>query len=321
MMRIEYSDAAMLPSAQVFPRTPIVSAMAQLALDYPEDRLLRAVGRYHFLTVYQLLRLLGYKQGTKRTVEKRLAALEASGHLIRKRGYTQGPGQAPAIFVLGPEGRDYLKKSLPLRRRFRPSDTWRRDFLEHVLGLNDVLIAAERLAEDANGLIWLAEMQHDQILQETPFVVSMPNGQTASLVPDAWLDFRFPRAGQRPLRECYWVEFDRGTERQDAFRDKIRKIIALSINPASYEERFATNNLTVAFVTWPEHQPELRRDMLLSWIRDEQRRSGELRPDLFFVTALDAAVLSPQEVYCAPVWMTPFAEEPMPLIEPPEGGA
>lgn len=310
----------MLPSVQIFPRKPIVPPMSTRTFGHPEHRIVSAVGQFHFLTITQIMRFLGYSRGTKRTIEKRLSWLTANDYLIGKPGFSQGAGLPPTIYRLGTEGRTYLTGQLPLRRRFRPSDIWKREYLEHVLGLNDVLIAAERLAEESSQTIWLAEIQHDQLLQETPFTISRPDGRRASLVPDAWLDFRFPRVGKRPLQECYWLEYDRGTERQDAFREKIRRIIALSLAPDAYEERFGTNNLTVAIVTLPEHHPELRRDMLLAWIRDESRRVGGVREDLFFVTTLDASRLSPAEVFCAPVWITPFSGALLPLIELPVGG-
>lgn len=311
----------MLPTAQVFPRTPRRRGVPPGTFGTPESRIVLAVGQYHFLTIPQIMRLLGYRQGTQRTIEKRLAWLTANNYLIGKAGYSQGPGKPRSIYVLGKRGRSYLEGQLPLRRRFRPSDTWKREHLEHVLGLNDVLIAAERLARDAAEVLWLVEMQHEQLLQGQPFLVPMPDGRRHLVVPDAWLDLRVLRAEQRPLQECYWIEFDRGTERQAAFREKIRRIIALAASPEAYEARFGTNNLTVAIVTLPERQPQLRRDMLLSWIADELSRAGEPRQDLFFVTTLDAATLSPADVFCAAVWQRPGADELLPLIELPEGGS
>lgn len=288
---------------------------------HPEHRIVDAIGRYHFLTIRQIMRVLGYRSGTKRTIEKRLSWLAAHEYLLGTPGYSQDAGLPPTIYRLGKQGRDYLEGQLPLRRRFRPSDVWKREHLAHVLGLNDVLIAAERLALESQETIWLADMQHDHLLQERPFRVTLPYRQSVSVVPDGWLDFRFPRLDKPPLRECYWVEYDRGTERQDAFQEKIQRIMALALAPDAYEARFGTNLLTVAIVTLPEQQAELRRNMLLTWIRDEARRVGGVREDLFFVTTLDAAILSPTDVFSSPVWATPFSGERLPLIEVPEGGA
>jgi hypothetical protein len=318
----------MLPTAQVFPNPPIaVPAQPRTApavtapTGTADDRILRAIGRYHFLTATQVTRLL-YRPGSKRDVEKRLAGLVKRGYLLALPGYSQR-GRPPAIYTLDRQGRGYVEGlGIPVRARFRPAElrALKFPFHDHTLALNDVLIALERLAARLPDRLWLEEVRHEQLLRERPLTVALGDGRTAGVVPDAWLDLRFPRPDRRPLRECWWLELDRGTEGQRDFREKVANLIAATVAGA-YQDAFGTDLLTVAVVTVPERNPAQRREQLLRWIEQELGRLGLTdQADLFSVTSQDAARVDPAAMFLAPTWYVPFGTEPLPLLEPPGVG-
>ncbi len=288
---------------------------ARAVVGKAEDRILRALGRYHLLTAEQITRLL-YRPGSLRDVQKRLAKLVAAGYLIPKRGYSRSTGRPPAIYALGRRGRDYAAAAgLELRHRFRPGEERGYLFYAHTLALNDVLIAAERLAA-RTGRFWIETMLHDQLLQQTPLRVTLHGGRPARVVPDAWLDLRFSRPGERPIRECYVVELDRGTERQRDFRAKVEALIAATEGP--YQDAFGTDLMTVAVVAAPERNPDQRRRQLLEWIEWElERLDRPDQADLFYVASLDSAAVSPEDLFCSASWYAPFSGVPAPLWEIP----
>src|SRR5205807_2314431 len=115
--------------------------------------------------------------------------------------------------------------------------------LQHVLELNDFLIAASLLPRVVPS-ISLVEMRHDLDLKKTPVKVTverrMPYGdridEKVTVIPDGWLDFRMVVPDRRkPRRRCIVVELDRGTSSVAPFKSKLRALYAYAISE-DYQE-------------------------------------------------------------------------------------
>src|SRR5215203_4144493 len=80
-----------------------------VTIGQPEDTILRAVRRYHYLTALQIARVAGYRSTSLTYVQTRLKRLVDAGYLQRpsfpRVGHT---GSSPLVYTLGRKGRQYL---------------------------------------------------------------------------------------------------------------------------------------------------------------------------------------------------------------------
>lgn len=311
----------MLPAAQVFPRTSLsVQQPRAHTITRPHDRILQALGRFHYLTAKQLTRLL-FTPGMTRDVQRWLSELTLMRYVASEEGFSQGAGRPPRIYWLDRAGREYVSAlGLWVPDRYRRSERGqlKRLFYEHTLALNEALISLELLARPDTGL-WLEELIHEQRLKREKLRVAWPDGQLRYAEPDTWVDLRVARAGQSPLRFPLVIELDRGSEEQRQFREKIRTLLALIDGP--YQEHFQTEYVTFAIIVADPDRPEHRCDQLRAWTEAELRVLGRVADgELFFFTATPAASSPPDAMWLAPNWHVPFAPSPQPLLVVPEGG-
>ena len=177
--------------------------MRNPALTAPDERILLAIGRMHYLTNEQLRRL--YYGQSLSYVQERTRKLAQLGYLLRlelksaRRG-----GSSPIVYSLDRIGRSFVEEAgYSLPSRFRKSEILAASpmHLEHTLAVNDVLIAFEQL----QGSVSLLEYWHERDIKR----MSLP------VYPDAWIAVR-----DGDLKTAYLLEVDRGTEKQVAFRDR-----------------------------------------------------------------------------------------------------
>jgi hypothetical protein len=172
-----------------------------------DEQILRWLLRYHYLSSRQLCRL-GFSAGSLTYVQTKLKRLSEAGFcqriLVPKRS---AHGSAPSVYTLARRGLNHLRAiGLEVPSRFHPSE--KRDlsylFLEHTLRLNDVLISLDALCR---GLphYRLVALRHDYELRRSPVRVRRPDGGSAAVIPDAWLDLRIDEKYQ----VCLAVELDR----------------------------------------------------------------------------------------------------------------
>ncbi len=176
-----------------------------------DDRFLRAVYRYHMLKPEQLTRRY-YSQGSLTFVKARLKQLTDHDYLDANEQPTTR-GRSPFYYTLANKGIKYIKEAgFEVDRYYRPSRKVEYlPFLLHTFSVNDVLIAAELLADGMLQLT-LAEMQHELVLKQDPCKVPIGRGQLygdgnqsakhISIVPDGWLDFRYDRSTGIQERPC-----------------------------------------------------------------------------------------------------------------------
>src|SRR5690348_10784296 len=125
----------------------------------------------------------------------------------------------------------------------------------------------------------------------------------ASLIPDAFLDFRrsLPDGSQRRL--ALLIEHDRGTEDQHHFRRRIRAYITL-LQSEQYKELFGVRAITVAFSTFVGPQ---RLEQMRAWTRAELTETNEPRQvGLTFCFASLSRSLDPRQVWFEPCWYSPY---------------
>jgi DNA-binding PadR family transcriptional regulator len=295
-----------------------------------DDRLLRAVFAFHFLTVDQATRLL-YAKGSKTYVSEALKRLTDAGFL--QKGYLPRPGsqgRARALYELSRRGLHYLEEqgidtSLRARPSKRPYHAAAFDL--HTLAVNDVLIAA-RLLEKQTTQVQVAVIRHERDLKKTASVQITTDTERADkrvyVVPDGWIDFRTPSGGQYPI----WLELDRGTEGVKKIKQKVRSIVAY-YTQGHYERHFHTKKLRcVAFVVDHTALPgknaaSQRVAQLTRWIGEELKEQGKSSWHKTFAVGVlaDPPDGDPRGLFCAPVFQSPGVPSPISLLDLPRGPA
>ncbi len=261
-------------------------------LDY---HLLQYVREYHFLTAWQLVKI-HFSDGSLTRAQTKLKTLYEHGYLDRRVLPHIGTGQPTYIYALATKGINELKEQgFSSFSRYRPDrlQHYKYPHLEHVLSLNDVLIAARRLHRLAPD-ITLEAMQHDLDLKRTPVKVSyvrrLPDGdkedEITTIIPDAWLDFRLHLANtDKKRRKCIVLELDRGSETNMAeFKRKIRAYVHYASEGGAYQAMFGVKSITVAYITTAG---ENRLRTIRAWCEQELKEQKlEYEAPLFRFAAL-----------------------------------
>ncbi len=281
-----------------------------------DEKLLLAVHRFHYLTLAQLIRYLGYSDRSKGSSNwlggflKTLVAGKflAAQNLPRVASY----GRNPLIYSLAAKGVQHLEAlGQSVQTKLTPAEQERSFlFLEHTLRLNDVLIAVCLVEKQMAG-ITLADMKHERVLKHHPTKVQV-DGKNVAIIPDAWLDFRltppFSRANEQ-VAIC--LELDRATEDVWKVRAKIRNYVAFA--QGAYQQVFGTSALTIAFVI--ASGGDRRVQQMKTWTGEELRKLNALSfADLFLFTPLDSGAVDGTALFTAPVFQS-LAASSISLLE------
>ena len=265
------------------------------AVDY---EVLALVHEYHFLTVSQVTRLR-YSHGSETTCQDRLKRLFHAGVLDRVQLPHVGTGNTEYLYTLSTKGyRELQPFGISNFTRYRPADTHtlKLPHLQHLIALNDFLIAARLLCR-ANPDITLVSMLHDLDMKRTPIRVTLDR-QTFSIVPDGFLDFRLSIAN-RLYAMPIWYECDLGTTWGRTLQFKLKKIIA-AINTVAFQELFGVSSVTVAIATINQN----RVDLMQSFIKSELQRLDLMHLANVFLLAPLAKEIEPITIFTSPVWKT-----------------
>jgi hypothetical protein len=280
---------------------------ALTAVDYD---ILKLIAEYHFLTVSQVTRLR-YSSGSGTTCQDRLKGLFHAGVLDRVQLPHVGTGNTQYLYTLSTKGQKELQElGIASFSRFRPSDTHtlKLPHLQHLISLNDFLIAARLLCREHPD-ITLVSVKHDLDMKREPMRVTLDR-QVFTIVPDGFLNFRLSIAG-RLYAMPIWLELDRGTTWGNTLTLKLQKIIS-AIQTLAFQELFGVSSVTVAIGTTDKK----RVDLMRSFIQTELQRLGvtHLSP-VFLVTSLADGLLDPKEIFLSPLWYTPDTTAPLPLLD------
>jgi|SRR5579871_1011507 len=265
--------------------------------------------------------LYGEKQLPK--VRLRLKKLSDTGYLYRlaytyrRAAETYKPGgSSPALYTLSGKGWSYLRSlgyAVPRRLNATEKRARKQLPLEHTVALNDLILLLTKLAR-TYPQIQIARLEHESSLKRNPVAVTF-EGRRQLVIPDAWIDLRYPHPEQAGSREraCFCIEVDRGTMHENSFKEKIRLSVPWSYHP--YTERFGTELCQILWVTTASAQ---RRDELLRWCAEElQKRSSDHERGLFLFAFLDVERATEETLAFTPIWYEPFAETPKPLLSSP----
>ncbi len=293
-----------------------------------DEKVLRAIGRFHYLTSTQLTWLLFSKNSHSYTSES-LTRLTRANYLEKTIMPREGEyGRAKSVWSLLTKGRTYLEglgiSLLPrVSHRAERSHTYHK----HLKSINDTGIACEALARE--GHVFIDSAIHERVFHRTPERVDIILGDKKVLatpvIADGWVDFRY---GVRD-RTCCWIELDRATEHVPFWVKKILRIIEY-FESGGYEERFGTDSMTVMVVVVPDPGVDAahRRDQLIRWTEQVLEKRGYRDsdwPDVFRFAAVDPGMMNPvefdppactpQEFFFGRHWLTPFSDVPRALLE------
>jgi DNA-binding PadR family transcriptional regulator len=276
----------------------------------PYDLLLRGsrqvpVGIYQLqLTTADQLTRLHYKPGTLKTVKARLKQLVDQRYIQADVVPKRYIGAPPYFYTLTPKGLRYLRSlGMDTSEAHRPRERLKHTlFIEHVLELNDVLIAAALLAQ-SHPDYYLAGFIHEQVLKRRPYTGQQHGRRAFNIIPDAVLDFRRALPNGRHHYTPVLLEHDRGTEQQDYFRKRIRAYITF-LTSGIYQELFNTSAVNIAFTTF---EGERRREQMRAWTLRELKATNE-SPDVGLAFSFAAVQRPPtaQSVWLDPCSLSPY---------------
>ena len=224
-------------------------------LTLPYDRLIRGdekmpFGIYHLhrLTAAQCCRLHHSMKSIK-YVQDRLKTLVDNGYL-QQSAVPTALYRSPYYYSLDNKSVAHLRElGYHIPASFRAGKEVDKTYLHirHELELNDVIISAALLHSRAPEYR-LHSFDHDRELSRKPFYTTW-RGERITLIPDAFLDFCQVLEGGKQRHLHVLLEHDCDSEKQWAFRRRIRAYILL-LKSGAYKERFQSNSITVAFTTF-----------------------------------------------------------------------
>jgi len=283
-----------------------------------DDTILKAVYFYRGLTAEQVAWLV-FKLSSISYARERLAKLAAYTYLHRYH-YPVLSGFSPWVYELGTLGIKYLRlqEECDISRFRRVEDEERgHGNVKHLLALNDLLIAGEKLSRPS---IVLARRVHDWMFRQEPLKVPVGKEEIA-VIPDGLLEFRIRT--QSTYSYPLWIELDRGSEWGKNIKDKLTALITV-VNEVGYKDLFGTEYITVAFVTLGDAK---RRDLLRSYVRERLTAMNLLDlSDMFLFATLSyesdpktkAKWLDPYKTFLSPIWVTAGSSPlPVSLLELP----
>src|SRR5579864_5157213 len=165
-----------------------------LVLSAVDSKILLALYRLHYLTVDQIREYLGIRKTSQTWLREKVRRLSLIGFLHTQFLPRKTPvGRLPIVYSLAAKGIRCLEsQGLEVLTRWTPKEDEKSFiYLDHVLRLNDVIIAASSLERQVPG-VSLAEFRHDRVLKHYPVKVTYTEKEktkTSFVVPDGWLDF------------------------------------------------------------------------------------------------------------------------------------
>src|SRR6266699_2117349 len=305
-------------------------------LTHVDENILKTMYRYYYMSVAQVVKSLDYSVNSLPTVRTRLLHLEKKGYISSIYLPTVRKGNFPKIFYLASGGLNILRKQgFDVPHRYHATEQKEKQylFLKHTLAVNDVLIAANRVAKQFPQVI-LYEFRHERELKRDPekFTITLyheteSDAEQATVwkqedfyfVPDAFLDFHIEQEN-KTLRSAILFELDRDTIERRRFQEKIRGILTY-IKSDRHVKRYKARKITVAFATTGGKK---RVEKMREWTRNELAKTHDTWDYgyTFVFTALPHVIdpatqreleeldeIDPAMLFLSPVWEFPFTEK------------
>lgn len=287
------------------------------------DKILKdALAPYYLLTAKQITRLLypTAKLGMYTTIKQRLARLTRAEFLTVAHLPT-AEGVRPFVYCLGYNGRKLLKNDgYTTTTFFEKTDLKTRSYgwFMHLLETNDFLIQAAIL-EKSDPAVFLFDWQHDFAIAANSIATSDQTGKRVEIKPDGFLDFRSTNtreSEQKTKRFCFLVELDRGTERDEKFRQKIRNYLTAH-EQEKLTTHFRTKQLTIIFPTTAGAR-RVEKMRYLTRLELGDTKEDSYRNQMFKFAAVPPLMQQPQDsktLFCTPAWLAPYGTKEAALIE------
>jgi Replication-relaxation len=321
---------------QLFPHLNQRKGIKKYTLKPVDVKVLEAIYKLRFMNIEHIRRYLGQSSNSLPKLRQRLAILSGKSTIVLSDAYLQRFYQPretpfvnlPLVYALGTPGKAELSKlgyDIAVYENQRKIITRLPYELDHHFAINELLIAALHLSDIAPS-VEVFDFQHDFMLKHHPekFQVSIYKGAATSVLhpafsPDAIIDFRLLRPGQKPIPRRLVIEMDMGTHEADSFKRKI----------ACYQDFFASGmykthfdnikNVSVLFVT---PKGEKRRDKMRLWTQQQYERplytslhAKEEDVKKFLFAAVPAGALEPEATFlqslCYPVFPKQAHLEPI----------
>jgi hypothetical protein len=265
---------------------------------------------FHYLTPAQLRRARGWRAPNR--VYELLIPLREHGFVgYREPKPRASGGRVAGVYYLLPRAVRYLAACgypVQQQRVGLRSDT----FLEHILFEADILIACRELTRVVPQL-HIVQMLHELDAGGPAPRVTLCSGKQVSLRHDGFVRFRCADDTY-----CIWYEADRNSTYQVALKAKIRRLSHYIDHNGGYWRDFATDNLTVAWLTTGGQR---RLMQLRQWTRAEL--DAVHKPYLagyFLFSCLDPATVPVEELFLKPTWVSAADDAALvPLLELPPG--
>jgi hypothetical protein len=263
---------------------------------------IEAVFRFRVLSQKQL-QLLFF--GSRETARYRLQYMYDAGYLEKKfLPPVMGKGRSPTLYILDRKGLELLRleRGYDDVRWYGSSKELSDLFLKHTVAINEVMVALT-LACRKHGIEiegWKTENEIKADFDRVT-VKSVDKRVGVPVLPDAI--FSFVAFGQR--NRCL-LELDRGTEKSDVFKQKIKAYTAY-FEEGAYEARYQTTAGRVLTVVSTQYTGEKR---LAKLKQSAEEAGGKKR---FWFTA--AKRITPETILFAPIWELATETEPRELVK------
>ena len=274
-----------------------------------ETKILEAFWHLYYLTAQQVTDLL-YSPKSFETVSKTLLRLAdpEDKYLLRARPFDDALQNVPFIYYLATKGRNHLITNGYDFTGWRyPSDM--KDFIKsshlpHCLGVNDFLILAHQFVKQ-HPEIKLIKFLHDFTINKILQTLVRPDGLLHFLLSP---DTEAPNGYEASI----WLEYDRKSEKEQAWRDKMKRIVELMYY--GFDQAFSSplDTFTFAVVTpFGEH----RLGELLLWTERQLTEMNQKQLGGKFLFYALPENSDAKEVFLDMVWNMPFTTEKYRLLE------
>ena len=265
------------------------------------DDLLKLLSQFQYLTIFQLVRLLG-KETTINNIRSKVKRLVDDGLVDTQfLPRTSQSGKTPIVYALSQKGIKYQETQGISSQKIKGILP-----LHHLLQINDVLIASLLLPR-IEPAISVFEWRHERAFKQNPIRIR----DKVFLSPDGFVHFvlspPYGRLGE-PMGIIF--EIDRNTEDVYTIKEKIQNYTRL-LN-GNFEQVFGIGCLTVAFVITSGGGSRVKQ--LIRFAEQELQRSKE-DAELFLFASVSPAEISPLPFFTSPLWLQPFCDKAIPLIE------
>jgi hypothetical protein len=209
--------------------------------------------------------------------------------------------------MLATAGRAYVNRHLQAEvpTRFRPTEIPKDDKIRHVVAATDVAIAAQLLHQPTEQVA-LEHLYVERTLRGIGAPIEF-EGKSQRVTPDTWFCVRADRGG-RVWRYPFIVEVDLHSERQKAWRAKVRALLAWAEN-AQYQKLFSVRSGTFTVVSPGDCR---HAEVLRIWTEGELQEIGRERAGArWLFTGNNPAITPARRFFAARIWRAAFGDAPI----------